>query len=53
VDSGISLEEPCRNNKNTLAVQEIFWAHHSKNEIRRYWEDLRKKINEQLTMISY
>jgi len=53
VDSNISLEEPSRNNKNTLCVQEIFWSNAVKEEIRCYWEELRKKINEQLTLIAY
>ena len=53
IESAIPLEEPVRNNKNTLALQEAFWSFIATQEINRYWEHLRRKVSEHLTLIAY
>lgn len=45
IESPVPLEDPVRNNKNTLALQEAFWSFVVAQEIRRYWEHMRRKVS--------
>jgi hypothetical protein len=49
----VPIEEAIRNNKGMLAVQEVFWSFAVRREAGRYWELLRRKVNEGLTLIAY
>lgn len=53
VEGNFSIEEPCKNNKSLLTVQNMFWSYYSLKNVESYWNELRYKINEQLTIVAY
>lgn len=53
VDGNFSIQEPSKNNKHILTVQNLFWGHFALKNSEEYWRELRYKINEKLTIIAY
>lgn len=53
IDGDMPIDEVCKNNKNTLYIQNMFWSHFALEANHAYWNELRYKINEKLTIIAY